>query len=83
MFERASEVRPEDFQTVALAAQVYAGLGRSADEMAARRRAIAKAEKHLELNPDDARALYMGASCLAKLEDRPKTLEWLERARAK
>jgi Flp pilus assembly protein TadD len=38
------------------------------------------AEKHLELNPDDARALYLGASALVQLGDRERGLEWAKRA---
>jgi tetratricopeptide (TPR) repeat protein len=82
LFEKASEVRPEDFQAQALLSGVYAGLGRTADAEAARRRTIAKIEKHLELNPDDARALYFGAGAISKLGNREKAIEWLERARA-
>jgi serine/threonine protein kinase/Flp pilus assembly protein TadD len=82
LFEKASEVRPEDFQAQALLSGVYAGLGRTADAETARRRTIAKIEKHLELNPDDARALYFGAGAISKLGNREKAIEWLERARA-
>jgi serine/threonine protein kinase/Flp pilus assembly protein TadD len=82
LFEKASEVRPEDFQAQALCSQVYAVLGRTADDETARRRTIEKVGKHLELNPDDARALYLGAGALAKEGNREKALRWLERARA-
>lgn len=82
LFEKASEVRPEDFQAQYLCCGVYAGLGRTADEETARRRTIAKIEKHLELNPDDARALYFGAGAISKLGKRERAIEWLERAHA-
>jgi serine/threonine protein kinase/Flp pilus assembly protein TadD len=82
LFEKASEVRPEEFQALSLCAVVYAGLGRPADEEAARRRALERIEKHLELNPDDARALYFGAGAVSKVGDREKALEWLGRALA-
>ena len=39
-------------------------------------------EKHLELNPDDARALYLGAGALVLLGERDRGLEWTKRARA-
>lgn len=38
------------------------------------------AEKHLELNPDDARALYLGAGALVRLGERDRGLEWTKRA---
>jgi len=82
LFEKANSVRPEDFQASGLCSQVYAGLGRTADEERAYHRTIEIIEKHLELNPDDARALYFGANALAKLGNREKALDWLGRSRA-
>ena len=57
-------------------------LGRKADGQAALRRGLQVAEKHLELNPDDARALYLGAGALIKLGERERGLEWSKRAYA-
>jgi len=34
----------------------------------------------LELNPDDTRALSLGAGCLARLGDREESLQWAGRA---
>ncbi len=82
MFEKASEVRSEDFQALGLLSQVYAGLGRKEEEENARRRTVAKVEKHLELYPDDARALYFGAGDVGMMGDRQRAVEWLERALA-
>ena len=81
-FEKAAEVRPEDFQAVALCSQAYTGLGRLKDAVEARRRCVERVEKHLELNPDDARALYFGAGGVGVLGDKKRATEWLERARA-
>jgi Flp pilus assembly protein TadD len=39
-------------------------------------------ERHLELNPDDARALYLGGIALAQLGERDRALEWADRALA-
>ena len=39
-------------------------------------------EQHLELNPDDARALYLGAIDLCYLGDRTRSREWADRALA-
>jgi serine/threonine protein kinase/Flp pilus assembly protein TadD len=82
LFEKAAEVRPEDFQALGLFSQVLAGLGRSAEAEEARRRTVERVEKHIELNPDDARALYFGASSIGMLGQRDKAIEWLERALA-
>jgi TolB-like protein/cytochrome c-type biogenesis protein CcmH/NrfG/predicted Ser/Thr protein kinase len=81
LYERAAELRPEDYQTPLLMAQVYDDLHRPEDAAAARRRGIRLAEDHLELNPDDNRALYMGANGLVALGERERGLEWARRAR--
>jgi serine/threonine protein kinase/Flp pilus assembly protein TadD len=82
LFEKAAEVRPEDFQALGLCSQVYEGLSRKDDANEARRRTVARAERHLELNPDDARALYFAAGDVGMLGNRPRAFEWLERALA-
>jgi serine/threonine protein kinase/Tfp pilus assembly protein PilF len=81
-FEKAAEVRPEDFQALGLCSQVYEGLGRKADAESARRRTVERVEKHIELNPDDARALYMGAGDVGILGNRTQALDWVKRALA-
>lgn len=40
------------------------------------------AEKHLELHPDDAPALYLGAGNLVCSGERDRALEWVNRALA-
>jgi serine/threonine protein kinase/tetratricopeptide (TPR) repeat protein len=81
-YEAASRVRPEDFQTPLLMQGPLTGLGRTEDAMNALRRGLQVAEKHLELNPDDARALYLGAGALAQLGERDRALDWAKRAHA-
>jgi len=79
-YEEASRVRPEDYQAVLLMQAPLKGLGRTAEALAALRRGLQVAEKHLELNPDDARALYLGGGALVQLGDRPRGLEWARRS---
>ena len=55
-------------------------LGRRADAQAAYRRTLQIIERHLDLHPDDARALYFGAGALCQLGDRARGLEWADRA---
>jgi adenylate cyclase len=81
-FEHASEVKPEDYQAPQLLAMVYVSLGRKADAEESYRRAWQRAEKHLELHPDDARALYLGANALCQLGERARSLDWARRALA-
>ncbi|MBZ5701165.1 MAG: protein kinase [Acidobacteriia bacterium] len=81
-FERASAGYPEDYQAPLLLASSLRGLGRLQEAEAAYRRGLLAAEKHLELHPDDARALYLGAIALSQLGDKPRSSEWAERALA-
>jgi TolB-like protein/Flp pilus assembly protein TadD len=80
-FGDASAVRPEDYQAVSLQAQALEALG-DPGAILVRRRAAQIAERHLELHPDDARALYLGAADLAALGEREKSLDWAARALA-
>lgn len=79
-FEEASRQRPEDYQSPLLLASALGGLGRKAEAQAAHRRAFQIIEKHLEMHPDDARAIYFGAACLCELGQRETGLEWAARA---
>jgi serine/threonine protein kinase/Flp pilus assembly protein TadD len=81
-FEQASQVNPEDFQSLVLLGQTYNSLGRKVEAITVRQRALKIIEKHLEFHPDDARALYMGASNLADLGQRERGMEWAKMALA-
>ncbi len=81
LYEQASEIRPEDHQSPLLVAQIYEDLGRPEAATEARRRGIRLAEKRLDLNPDDVRALYLGANGLVALGERDRGLDWARRAR--
>ncbi len=80
LYRRANAVRPEDFQTLFLLSQAYRGLGWASEAEAAARRGIATAEKHLELNPEDTRALYLGGAALVVYGEKERGLEWARRA---
>jgi tetratricopeptide (TPR) repeat protein len=81
-YEEAARVRPEDYQALMLTQSPLHALGRHEEAKAALRRALQVAERHLELNPDDARALYLGAIALVQLGERTRGLEWAGRAYA-
>lgn len=80
LYEQARLIRPEDYQSSLLVAQVYADLGRTDEARAARRRGVDVAEMHLNHHPDDIRALYMGANGLVAMGDREAGLLWAGRA---
>lgn len=80
LFEQSAKVRPDDYQSPILAGCVYRGLGLEARSADAFRRGLDVTGKHLELHPDDARALYLGAGALVALEQIEQGLEWAQRA---
>jgi len=82
LFEQASAVRTEDYQAPALAGLCYAGLGRESEGRAAFERSVRAAERHIELNPDDPRAYYLGAIAWCRLGQVEKGLAWGDRALA-
>jgi len=80
LFKKASEVRPEDYQAPLFVASTYRDLKfiEKADE--AVQRALLITENHLKLNPNDARALYLGSIALTELGEINKAIEWCNRA---
>jgi len=80
LYEQAETVKAEDLQAPSLLAFTCRSLGQKERAEAAYRRTLAKVEKHLELNPDDSRALYLGATALLELGYRDKGLQWARRS---
>src|SRR6185295_9788908 len=80
LFERAALLRPEDYQAPFFVGQAYYGLGQHEEGKAARRRAAQILEDHLALNPDDTRALIMGAGNLASLGEFDRAYEMANQA---
>lgn len=80
MYEKAAEVNPQDYQSPLLIAQIYSDLGDEEKAKASRLRGIKNAEAKLMLNPDDARALYMGANGLVALGKFAQGLDWAKQA---
>lgn len=80
LLEKACRLRPEDYYAPSLLGLAYVGLERQADAEVAYRRSLQAAERHLELFPEDARALYLGALSLIRTGDRRRGLQWADRA---
>lgn len=80
MFEQARRVSFEDYQLPFFLALTYRDLDREAEAETEVRRGLALVKRHLELNPDDARAYVLGASGFAELEEKERALEWARRA---
>lgn len=81
LFDEAARLR-EDHEASFFAAQALSALGRDTEAEAAYRRALPVIERHIELNPDDARALTMGAVAFSRLGAPGRGLDWAERALA-
>ena len=77
LFERASKVRPEDFQSVLLQTQLLVSLGQEDKAEAVTRKGIERARAVLEVNPDDNRALNLGAFALLRLDEVEEAKEWM------
>jgi tetratricopeptide (TPR) repeat protein len=80
MFERASALRPEDYEAPMLLGQVLTALGRKEDATAAYRHGADLADAHLELNPEDTRALILAATVNANLGRQERAVGFAERA---
>ena len=80
LFERAGELRPEDFQSPALLAQSLWMMGREDDARAANEEGIRRVERWLELDPHNLRALALGATALANQGQAERAFEWMDRA---
>jgi TolB-like protein/Flp pilus assembly protein TadD len=80
LFEKASQVRPEDYEAAHCLAHAYYDLNLETETEKANQRALDVVRKHLDLNPDDARALYFGAGSLIRADEPEEALQWVERA---
>jgi serine/threonine protein kinase/tetratricopeptide (TPR) repeat protein len=84
-FEEACRLRPEDYQAVTFLGMAYGALGATAEAKATRQKALQLVERHIELNPEDARALNLGATLLVEVHGAAggaKAREWNRRALA-
>jgi len=79
LFREASEVR-EDYAAAFFVGQSLEALGRHDEAREAYETALAVSERHLDVNPDDARAATMRAVGLCRLGRVKEGLEWAERA---
>jgi adenylate cyclase len=80
LFEKARHVRPDDYQSQCLLATALTELGRQDEARRANEDAVRSIEKHLELNPDEARAYSLGATTVLRLEDKERSKRWSEQA---
>lgn len=77
LFQQAAKVRPEDYQSVLLLAQLYVSLKDNKNAMAASRKGVKRARDVLDFNPDDLRALNLGALALLRLGKEEEADSWM------
>jgi serine/threonine protein kinase/Flp pilus assembly protein TadD len=82
LFRKASELDPADYQSLNHLDMCLRSLGRLEEAHAVCRAAVARAERYVELHPQDARALYLGASAWLQLGERERAMAWAARALA-
>ncbi|MGZ7057070.1 MAG: TPR end-of-group domain-containing protein [Candidatus Angelobacter sp.] len=80
LFGKASQASPEDFQALSLRGLCFRALGREAEARETFQDTLQKIENHLQLHPDDVRAVYMKSGSLCGLGEKARALEWSDRA---
>ena len=79
LFREASSLR-EDYAASFFVAQSFEALGSKEEARLAYQEALAVAERHMSLNPDDPRAATMRAVSLCRLRRTEEGMHWAERA---
>jgi adenylate cyclase len=82
LWRKAGEVRREDFESPLLQAQSLHKLGRLDESRLVNQEAVRRAERLVELNPANGRALSLGAGALQKDGQSERALAWARRAEA-
>ena len=80
LFERSSEVKPDDYASVCILVQFYNSLGRKQDAKEAARKGAKLAERQFTLHPDDAKAAELGSGSLIEIGEFDRAREWIARA---
>lgn len=82
LFEQAHRIQPHEFQAIQLAATAYHALDRPDEVRRAAQESLEAIDSHLDLNPDDVRAVYFRACSLALLDRVPEAIAWAEKSLA-
>jgi TolB-like protein/regulator of sirC expression with transglutaminase-like and TPR domain len=80
LFKKATLVEPENYKAALFLVVVYHDLKLETEMNEAIKQAQDVVRSHLDLNPDDARALYLGANTLIYAGKPEEALEWVKRA---
>jgi len=80
LFGQASQANPADFQALSLRGLCFRALNRKTEARETFQQTLKRIDNHLQLNPDDVRAVYMKSGAFAGLGDDAQALEWSDRA---
>ena len=80
LFEKALQVRPEDYEVALFLVSAYEDVNMESKAEEANQLALDIVRKHLELYPDDDRALQLGAISLVRADKQDEAIEWIEQA---
>ncbi len=78
LYQKASEIRPHDYQSVLMQARFLNELGETDSARQKAKEGLLRAEAFLELKPDEYRALSMGAFALHFLGRLAEAKTWME-----
>ena len=81
-FREATALQPEDYQAWVFLSQALEGADRLEEAAESYRQSLVVIERHLELEPEDTRALNLGAVGASKAGQRERGMEWSRRALA-
>ena len=79
-YEAAERLRPEEYQPPSMLSTALYSLGRDAEAREAAGRALHAIDARLAVEPDDSRALHLGAVLSARLGQRERAVAYARRA---
>jgi tetratricopeptide (TPR) repeat protein len=82
LFRSASKLDPADYQALVQLENCLRSLGRMQEARDVSEVALRVVERHVEVHPNDSRALYLGAGASLSVGDRERALQWADRALA-
>jgi len=82
LFERAAQIRSDDYRSALLLSAVYRSLGREVDRERSARLGLERAERELNLHPENSGPAQFGALALAHLGEHDRARDWAARTLA-
>ncbi len=82
LFEMATKTRPDDYESAVFLVAAYDDLKETKKLEQEIERCMTVVKNHLELNPGDSRALYLGAQVLIRAGEKQEALKWMQKSLA-